>query len=54
MAAAHGEQAVELGSSAPFDDYNAHRDMYVRFLRILKYCVSGIVILLVLMAIFLT
>jgi hypothetical protein len=51
--AAHGDQAVELNSTAPFDDFKSHRDMYLRFLGIVKYSVIGIVILLVLMAIFL-
>ena len=47
------QQTVELGSTAPFDDYDSHRWMYLRFLRIVKYCVSAIAILLILMAIFL-
>ena len=51
--AAHGTDAVELGSAAPFDDYDAHRGTYLRFLRLLKYCIGGIVILLILMALFL-
>ncbi len=54
MAAAHAQQTVELNSTAPFDDFDSHRWMYLRFLRIVKYCVIAIVILLVLMAIFLT
>ncbi len=52
--AAHAEQGVELGSDEPFNDYDAHRKTYMGFLTLLKWCMGGIIIILALMAFFLT
>ena len=52
--AAHADQGgVVLDATEPFNDYDAHRTTYTGFLKLVKYVASGVIILLILMAIFL-
>ena len=48
---ASGHGAVEMGATV---DYRDHQQTYQGFLSLLKYCMAGIVVILVLMAFFLT
>ncbi len=47
------EPTYELGSSTAAD-YRDHEHMYRAFLRAAKYCVGAIIVILILMAFFLT